>query len=76
MTFVKTKLMIESMQPGQVAEVRLRGKEPLQNVPRSVRDFGHEIISLKAEDPALPTHGAEDPDQPDDGIHQLILRKN
>ncbi|NQV85117.1 MAG: sulfurtransferase TusA family protein [Rhodospirillales bacterium] len=65
MTFVKTKLMIESMQPGQVAEVRLQGKEPLENVPRSVRDFGHEIISLDAEDPKRP---------PDD-IHRLVLRK-
>ncbi len=65
LTFVKTKLLIESMQPDQVAEVRLKGKEPLENVPRSVRDYGHDIISLEA----------EDPDQPADGIHRLILKK-
>ena len=57
MTFVKTKLLIESMQPGQVAEVRLKGKEPLENVPRSVRDYGHEIISLEPEDPDRPAGG-------------------
>jgi TusA-related sulfurtransferase len=66
LTFVKTKLMIESMQPGQVAEVRLRGKEPLENVPRSVSDFGHEVVSLEPEDPGAAA----------DGIHILILKKN
>lgn len=66
LTFVKTKLLIESMQPGQTAEVRLQGREPLENVPRSVSDSGHGIISLEP----------EDPDGPTDGIHRLILRKN
>ena len=66
MTFVRTKLLIESMQPGQVAEIRLKGLEPLENVPRSVRDYGHDIISLRAE-----TAG-----QIADPIHRLILKKN
>lgn len=66
MTFVKTKLLIEKMAAGQTAEVRLRGREPLENVPRNVEDHGHEILSL----------AREDDDQPDDGIHRLILRKN
>ncbi len=65
LTFVKTKLLIESMQPGQTAEVRLRGKEPLENVPRNVGDQGHEILSLEAEDPKGPA----------DGIHRLVFRK-
>ena len=65
LTFVKTKLLIEKMQPGQVAQVRLMGREPLENVPRSVLDYGHEIISLEPEDPG----------QSADGIHRLILKK-
>ncbi len=65
LTFVKTKLLIESMQPGQIAEVRLKGKEPLENVPRSVRDHGHSVISLEPESPTEPA----------DGIHRLILKK-
>ncbi len=65
LTFVKTKLLIESMRPGQIAEVRLEGKEPLENVPRSVSDSGHGVISL------LP----ESPTGPSDGIHRLILKK-
>ena len=65
MTFVKTKLLIERMGQGETAEVRLQGKEPLENVPRSIKDFGHEILLLEPEDKTSPN----------DGIHRLILRK-
>lgn len=61
-TFVKTKLLIERMASGEVAEVRLGEGEPLENVPRSVIEEGHELISLEAV-----------PDAP--GVHLLILRK-
>ncbi|KAF0136536.1 MAG: redox protein regulator of disulfide bond formation [Rhodospirillaceae bacterium] len=40
MTFVKTKLLVERMQPGQVCEIRLQGAEPLINVPRSIATLG------------------------------------
>ena len=40
MTFVKIKLIIEKMPKNNVLEVRLKGKEPLINVPRSVREHG------------------------------------
>lgn len=65
MTFVRAKLMIEKMAPGTVAEIRLQGPEPLENVPRSIIDMGHEVISLKAETEATPS----------DGIHRLLIRK-
>jgi TusA-related sulfurtransferase len=51
MTFVRTKLLIESMVVGETATVRLLGSEPLLNVPRSVREHGHKIISLEPETP-------------------------
>ena len=38
LTFVKTKLLLERMASGETAEIRLKGAEPLENVPRSVRD--------------------------------------
>ncbi len=50
LTFVKTKLLIERLSPGQTAEIRLKGAEPLENVPRSVREHGHEVLSLEPED--------------------------
>jgi len=66
MTFVKTKLMIERMAAGQVAVVRLKGHEPLSNVPRSLTEYGHEILSLTPEDPKGPS----------DGVHRLLFRKS
>jgi len=64
MTFVKTKLVIEKMQSGDRLEVRLKGREPLRNVPRSVRELGHCIVSLDPE-----------PGEPPDGIHKLYIEK-
>ncbi len=46
LTFVKTKLLLERMAAGQTAEIRLKGAEPLENVPRSVREHGHDVVSL------------------------------
>ncbi len=49
LTFVKTKLLIERMEPGQTAEVRLNDGEPLKNVPRAVEEHGHAILALEPE---------------------------
>lgn len=46
MTFVRTKLRLERMRSGAVLSVRLRGEEPLRNVPRAARDEGHIILSI------------------------------
>lgn len=65
MTFVRTKLALEKIQPGDVLLVRLKGSEPLANVPRSAREHGHTILSLEPEDPAT---GAT-------GVHLLRIRR-
>jgi len=46
MTFVRTKLKLERMRPGEVLSVRLRGEEPLRNVPRAAREEGHTILAI------------------------------
>jgi TusA-related sulfurtransferase len=46
MTFVRTKLKLERMRPGETLRVRLRGEEPLRNVPRAARDEGHAILGI------------------------------
>jgi TusA-related sulfurtransferase len=52
-TFVKTKVALDELDDGQVLEVRLNDGEPIQNVPRSLKDEGHRVISVnKAEDGA------------------------
>ncbi len=46
MTFVRTKLRLERMRSGEILSVRLRGDEPLRNVPKAARDEGHSILGI------------------------------
>lgn len=46
MTFVRTRLALDRMTPGQILLVRLQGAEPAQNVPRSAAEQGHEVLSI------------------------------
>jgi tRNA 2-thiouridine synthesizing protein A len=46
MTYVRTKLALEALAPGDVLEVRLRGEEPARNVPASACEEGHTVLSL------------------------------
>lgn len=43
-TFVKTKLELEEMRPGELLEVLLREGEPLANVTRSCEEEGHKVV--------------------------------
>jgi tRNA 2-thiouridine synthesizing protein A len=45
--FVKTKLKLEEMQPGELLEVILDKGEPVVNVPRSVKEEGHRILKVE-----------------------------
>ena len=62
LTFVHTRLRLERMGPGEILEIRLKGAEPLQNIPRTLADEGHEVLSLE------PESGASE-------IHRLRVRK-
>jgi tRNA 2-thiouridine synthesizing protein A len=42
--FVKTKLKLETMDPGQTLAVILDDGDPIKNVPRSVSDDGHTVL--------------------------------
>ena len=64
MTFVRTRLLIEKMAAGETAEIRLSGGEPLENVPESVAELGHEVLEIRRE-----------PETPDPGIHRIRIRK-
>tara|TARA_B100000902_G_scaffold272020_1_gene257964 strand:- start:226 stop:501 length:276 start_codon:yes stop_codon:yes gene_type:complete len=65
MTFVRTKLMIESMSEGDILNVRLQGEEALENVPNSAKRMGNKVISLEPESDNNDPHG----------IHQLLIQK-
>jgi TusA-related sulfurtransferase len=43
MTWVRTKLELERMAPGEALEVRCPEGEALDNVPRSAAEAGHEV---------------------------------
>jgi TusA-related sulfurtransferase len=45
-TFVKSKLALEVMQPGQVLQVIVDNDESASNVPRSMQNEGHEILTV------------------------------
>jgi tRNA 2-thiouridine synthesizing protein A len=60
MTFVRTRLALDRLQPGQTLLVLLRGEEPLRNVPRAAAEQGHTVLGLDS--------GA-------DGVTRLLLRR-
>ena len=60
MTFVRTRLALDRMAPGETLLVRLKGEEPLRNVPKTAAEQGHEVLSLQVDD---------------QGVGELILRR-
>ena len=46
-TFVKTKLALEEMMPGQVLRVLVDYEPATRNVPRSVRVQGDEVLGVE-----------------------------
>ena len=59
-TFVKTKVALEELEDGQILQVHLNDGEPVLNVPRSVKEEGHQILKLFTND---------------DGTYELFIRK-
>ena len=46
LTFVKAKVAIDELDEGQIIAIRMNDGEPVQNVPRSIKDEGHQILKL------------------------------
>ncbi len=59
-TFVKAKVALEELDDGDILEIRLNDGEPVQNVPRSLKEEGHKVLELT---------------QNDDGTYRLIVQK-
>ena len=45
-TFVKAKVALEELDEGQILSIRMNDGEPVQNVPRSIKEEGHQILKL------------------------------
>ncbi|MBU4265973.1 MAG: sulfurtransferase TusA family protein [Candidatus Altiarchaeales archaeon] len=46
-TFVKSKLAIEDINPGEVLEITLNHLPAVENVPRSMENEGNKVIEVK-----------------------------
>jgi TusA-related sulfurtransferase len=66
LTFVRTKLLVERMAAGEIADVLLRGTEPLANVPRALQGLGHRVLEVV---PLIDDGGD------DWSVHRLRFRK-
>lgn len=59
-TFVKAKVALEELDDGQILSIKMNDGEPVQNVPRSIKDEGHQVLKLIDNN---------------DGTYNLIVRK-
>lgn len=59
-TFVKAKVALEELDDGQILAIRMNDGEPVQNVPRSIKEEGHQILKLNSNE---------------DGTYTLIVKK-
>lgn len=59
-TFVKAKIALEELDEGQILSVKMNDGEPVQNVPRSIKEEGHQILKLIDNE---------------DGTYSLIVKK-
>ncbi len=46
-TFVKTKVKLEELEPGELLEVIVDHEPAVRDVPRSVEAEGHEVLSVE-----------------------------
>ncbi|MFP3091406.1 sulfurtransferase TusA family protein [Treponema sp. TIM-1] len=60
MTFVKTKIALESLEPGDTLELLVLAGEPLDNIPRSAQEEGHRVLAVE--------HVAGD-------VHKILIEK-
>ena len=58
--FVKAKVAIDELDDGEVIAIRMNDGEPVQNVPRSIKEEGHQILKLVNNE---------------DGTYNLIVKK-
>lgn len=47
MTFVKVKVALDELKEGALLSIHMNEGEPVQNVPRSLKEEGHQILKLR-----------------------------
>ena len=59
-TFVKAKAALEELEVGEVLSIHMNDGEPVQNLPRSIKEEGHRVLRLLDNQ---------------DGTYDLLVRK-
>ena len=59
-TFVKAKVALEELEEGEILSIHMNDGEPVQNVPRSIKEEGPRVLKL--------IHN-------EDGTYDLIVQK-
>lgn len=57
-TFVRAKLLLEDMSPGDEVDIVVDHRPAFANLPRALREDGHTVLSCDIHEPATPTDGA------------------
>ena len=57
---MKAKVSLDELEDGEVLAIRLNDGEPVQNVPRSMKEEGHQVLKLEDNE---------------DGTYTLYVRK-
>ena len=57
---LRQKVALEELDDGQILSVKMNDGEPVQNVPRSIKEEGHQILKLIDNE---------------DGTYNLIVKK-
>lgn len=60
LTFVKAKVSLDELEDGEILAIRMNDGEPVQNVPRSMKEEGHQVLKLEDNE---------------DGTYTLYVRK-
>ncbi|MDR3144976.1 MAG: sulfurtransferase TusA family protein [Treponema sp.] len=60
MTFVKTKVALDALEPGGTLELLVLKGEPLDNIPRSAKAEGHTVLAVE------PVEG---------DVHRILIKK-
>lgn len=60
MTFVKSKIALDELEVGDILCIHMNDGEPLYNVPRSIKEDGHDILKITKND---------------DGTYDVLVKK-
>jgi len=60
-TYVKATVALEDIEAGEILQIRINTGQPIENVPRSLKEDGHKIVDIFANE---------------DGTYTLLVEKN